>query len=181
MLRQHISPVADWVTYVTLKNRSRCVVLICYIGIYKMITVLHHKYELNAYLKVQCLFFFKWSHSEELSWKRLLVYLQQPCKHKDNANPFFNTTVCLSGMTGCLHYFMLQKNIVAKKYFLQHTVFVAFFLLISFFQYCYEMLTMPLYGLLYIGYAYRKSMVVDIFYSTFWPWKITVKVKGQGH
>ena len=53
---------------------------------------------------------------------------------------------------------MLQSNVV-----LQHTVFVVFFLFlfISFFQYCYEMLIMPLYGFLYVGYAYNKSMGVE--------------------
>ena len=70
---------------------------------------------------------------------------------------------------------------VAKKYTLQHTVYVAGFfsylfiylfqytvlvafyfsyLFIYLFHYCYEMLTMPWYHLLYIGYAYRKSMGV---------------------
>ena len=65
--------------------------------------------------------------------------------------------------------------------FWQHTVFVAFFfvliyLFIYLFQYCYEMHTIPLYGLLYIGYAYRKSMGVQMFHLEL----LTLKGHGQG-
>ena len=57
---------------------------------------------------------------------------------------------------------------VQKDIFLQHTVFVALFssFFLSFVRYFYEMLIIPLYGLLYIGYAYRKSMGVEICHLT---------------
>ena len=57
---------------------------------------------------------------------------------------------------------MITKDFMTWFHRLNAFKWLFYFLISYFFQYCYEMLTMPLYGLLYIWYAYRKSKGVDI-------------------
>ena len=86
----------------------------------------------------------------------------------------FNHGIKSKWSIGKCHVPVVQLKVPEKKQ-------AFLFLFIYLFQYCYEIITIRLYGILYIGYAYRKSMGVEMPHLTFWPWKVMVKVESQGH